>query len=121
MVINGGAHPVFEAQARLVDLECLAKIDVSTIKTVEALHVCDTRFNIPVIAPGRGGTIGQLPQGEGAVRRFNVFWLARNGNWLQRLRLAKIDGNWRSASQVIRGEEILLEELPPDFPKDALA
>jgi len=116
--INGSTHPVFDAQLRIADLECLER--ASAANGAIPFASCSTHFRIPTLIAGHGGEIGQIPLGEGKVRRFNIFWLARNGDWTQLLRLAKVNGVWRSATRILRGETVLYEDLPPDFPRDAL-
>lgn len=120
IAINGGAHTVFDAQVRVADLECFDKSKTS--KGAIPLESCYTILRVTnVITPNHSaGTIGQLSLAEGNVRRFNIFWTARNGDWIQYLRLVKVDGNWRSAIRVFRGEKVLFKDIPPDVPQEVL-
>jgi hypothetical protein len=120
IVINGGAHTVFDAQVRVTDLECFEKSVAS--KGVIPLMSCNSSFPVPsmITANHAAGPIGTLSLADGAVRRFNIFWSARNGDWVQLLRLVKVDGNWRSAIRVFRGEEVLFEEIQPEVPREVL-
>jgi hypothetical protein len=54
------------------------------------------------------------------VRRFNLFWSARNGDSIQLLRFVKVDGNWRSAIRAFRGDEVLFDEIHPDVLPEVL-
>ena len=118
MAINGGKHPVFDAQLHIADLDCLDRASAS--KGAIPLETCNMVLRVPVVTPGHLATIGQLSLGEGSVRRFNIFWSARNGDHVQFLRVAKIDGVWQSAIQVFRGNDMLCEQILPNFPRDAL-
>jgi hypothetical protein len=118
LAVNTSAHPVFNGSGNMADLECLERAFASK----GAIHptTCYNTLHVPNLAPGKAGEIGQLSLGEGIVRRFNIFWSARNGDWIQLLRLAKVNGIWRSATRVTRGTTVLHEDLQPDFPRDAL-
>jgi hypothetical protein len=120
IAVNGGAHTVFDAQVHIADLDCIEKSVAS--KGAIPLESCNSIFGVPsMITPNHGAaTVGQLSLAEGNVRRFNLFWSARNGDWIQFLRLVRVDGNWHSAIRVFRGEEVLFEEIQTGVPREVL-
>jgi hypothetical protein len=118
MVLNGSKHPVFDAHLRITDLDCLDKAAISNNPAVFAS--CSVGFGVPVLTGSHGTIVGQLALGDGPVRRFNIFWTARNGDHTQLLRLIKVNGIWRQATRVVRGGDLLLEQIVPDFPRDIL-
>lgn len=71
-----------------------------------------------VLTPGHSLLLAKLPLGTATRKRFNVFFSARNGSFSQLLRMAVVDGSWRSATRVIRDEKTVFEEADDDFPRD---
>ncbi len=47
---------------------------------------------------------------------FNVFFMARNGQWIQETRMRKIDKEWFNATRVKRGKNNLYEHVQKGFP-----
>jgi hypothetical protein len=120
MTVNGGTHTVFDAQVQIADVECIEKSVAS--KGAIPIESCNSfpPASRMITANHSAFMLGQLSLAGGNVRRFNLFWTARNGDWTQFLRLAKIDGKWRSAIRVFRGEEILFEEVESGVPREVL-
>jgi hypothetical protein len=53
--------------------------------------------------------------GDARIRRFNIFFIARNGSWVQMLRIARGPDAWLSATRVVRGSGVVLEEVDPAY------
>jgi hypothetical protein len=60
------------------------------------------------------------PLSQSDKRDFNVFFTARNGAYMQFLRLRRVQHEWRQAARVIVDEKVVFEKVDKDFPKDQL-
>jgi hypothetical protein len=61
-----------------------------------------------------------FPLSQSDKRDFNVFFTARNGAYMQFLRLRRVQCEWRQATRVIVDEKVVFEKVDKDFPKDQL-
>lgn len=111
--VHQGDHPIFDVDARIVDLDRLSK----------GMPIGDGfDFGIMVNIGNLPKSTAQLFPGSLALegsdsRRFNIFFSGRNGFFTQLLRLRKVDGRWVSAIRVLRGQAILLEKVDENFPR----
>lgn len=117
-VMNGGKHPVFDIRLRICDLECLEQI--APTNGVNIIETCNRTLGIPSLHASHAMVVGQMALEDDSIRRFNIFWSARNGDHVQLLRLITVNGVWQQASRVTRGNEVLHEQLFPGFPPEAL-
>jgi hypothetical protein len=117
LVQNPSAHPVFDAVARIVDLEALTNMHESGSVRLEA---CESYVHVPMLTAAHATRRPGFALGDSTVRGFNIFWSARNGDWFQLLRFAKVNGHWQQAIRVVRDDKILYEQLQQDFPIEAL-
>lgn len=75
------------------------------------------------MAPGSyAKTTGLRIPHHGKNVNFNVFYVARNGSWLQKLRMRWVGNGWALANRVLEGlgggKELMLE-VSPNYPRDA--
>ena len=96
-VVAQGKYPLYDLNVRIVDLE----------EAKKRSNFLGTSISFGEIVPG----ISRLQDikfefGNSESRSFNIFFSARNGSWVQLLRLRKLkDDRWVSATRVDRTGE----------------
>lgn len=120
-LIHQGEHPLFDVGIRIVDLE---KFDAyeGHPPSFEILQETDTYRSVSAVAAGYSADLGPFQIGTGDTRRFNVFFVARNGGFTQLIRYRRVEGQWRWATKVMRDSthEVLLEKVEPKYPRNAV-
>jgi hypothetical protein len=116
-VVHHGTHPLYGVVARIVDLEIMDQFKDAF--TAENLQKAETHHAVGDLAPGHAKMLpGIMSMGAGDVRRFNVFFSARNGSFHQLLRFRRVDGTWHTAIKV-EGPHSRFEDVKPGFPRNA--
>jgi len=110
--INPGKYPLYDVSARVIDLDEFKKNIMSGTTTVR----------IGNMTAGFAVTTGVRIPHQGKDFNFNFFYVARNGSWLQTLRMRWMGDGWASANRVAEGQgggrELLLE-VSTNYPRDA--
>ncbi len=116
MVVHQGDHPVYDLNARIVDLQEFAKVkDSLNLKTIQQT---ETNLQIGNMIKGTASMLREFQLGNSSKRDFNIFFSARNGLYTQLLRLRKVDGEWISAIKVEKDNEMIFEKVHEKFPID---
>jgi hypothetical protein len=126
-VSGKGKNPVSGVSIRIVDLDLMQE----TLPTgqIEAVRKGERSFSFPLPARYTGfmkPLYDIKPTPDTVSKRFNIFILARNGDFTGLLRLRRLeDGSWRLANRVIASFDdkrsgIVLEEIDRGFPVDIL-
>jgi hypothetical protein len=115
-VIHGGDHPIYDVNARIVDLQKFEKIKDDL--TFDNWNSADTIIHIGNMIKGTASIRGKIHLGKGNERGFNIFFSARNGLFVQFLRLQKVANKWVRATKVERDGKVLFEKVHENFPKD---
>ncbi len=109
--VHQGKYPLYDVSARIVDIDELKKN--VTLGTV--VHIGN-------MTPGFAATTGVRIRHHGKDFSFNIFYVGRNGSWLQELRMRWVGDGWASASKVTEGlgggKELLLE-ISQNYPRAA--
>lgn len=120
MVVHQGEYPLYDVNLRIVDLpEFRRAVDAGQLSLAGPGETTVDVGNMSARS-ARPIQVWQLPDGDQAS--YNVFFNARNGFWSQSLRLKRVGGEWKSATQVskdIMGDEkppLLHEQVDPEFP-----
>lgn len=105
VAIHAGEFPLYDIGARIVDLQSEAPDRWK-----------GTSIQIGDLIPHHAMLL-QLPYAwtPGDTRSANIFFTARNGDFVQLLRGYKINGSWRWASKVVRHGKTLEERIPDDL------
>jgi hypothetical protein len=119
--VHRGKHHLYDVRARIVDLE---KFDEMKGKfSLETMKYTDTNITVGDLVPGYSAMLSTINLGNSDIRRFNIFFTARNGGFTQLWRLRKIDGKWLEALRVTRTkgreDEVLLEKIDPKYPRNS--
>jgi hypothetical protein len=105
-VIHRGKYPLYDVSLRFADLD-RAKFDVQS-----AMRTYPVGNMTPALASIPGITI----QHDGRDINFNIFFVARNGMWIQSLRMPWIGNGWARATKIERNNEIVFQEVSANFP-----
>jgi hypothetical protein len=115
-VINDSTNPLYGLSVRLVDLDKFEKIPKNP--TLEALNQAQTIFLVGDLGPNQASNPGsiQVPS-DAEEARFNIFFMARNGESVELYRAKKLEGKWRAAIKVSRHNKQVYEKIDPAFPR----
>jgi hypothetical protein len=110
-----GKYPLYDLHARVVDLDEAKKQSRGFLGT--PIYIGEI---VPPMAQARDL---KFDFGNSESRSFNIFFSARNGIWVQLLRLRRLrDGRWVSATRVEReGEKrykLIYQNIDKDFPRN---
>lgn len=118
VAVHQGKHPIHNAHATMVDLDAMQRALESN--DTPGFFMSSWQLDVPSITPGHISSLRPIPMGAPGVRRFNILWSVRNGDYVQMLRLVHLNGNWISATIVKRDGIVLLEDVPDGFPPEVL-
>ncbi len=114
IVVHQGNHSTFDVNARMVDLQKSREIKDYTLTNLEQAQ---TTLQIGSLIKGTAIVVSPFDLGSSLERDFNIFFIARNGQFTQLLRLRKIDDKWVIATKVERDGKLIFEKIDKDFPK----
>ncbi len=118
MAIHEGDHPLYDVNARIVDLQKFEQIK-NNISLASMSH-SDTNISVGNMIPSHASMVQPWKLENDLEQSYNVFFTARNGGFTQLLRFKKINGKWVSATKVTNREnEVLHEKIDDNYPKDA--
>jgi hypothetical protein len=132
-IVQMGRSPLYDVAARVVDLAREPKpedIKNGVLNAEQAKSLMGVSYG-PFNLPANMALTGAIPP-IGLTGRYvaiNVFFTARNGSWSESLRFKRVDGQWRSAIEVVRDPadptrpsprraRILLTRVDPKFPRN---
>jgi hypothetical protein len=117
MAIHQGEHPLYDVNARIVDLQKFEKVKDNI--SLASMSYCDTNISIGNMIPSHALMIRQWKLENEPAQSYNIFFTARNGGHTQLMRLQKINGIWVSATKVTKGEsDVLYEKIDNNYPRD---
>jgi hypothetical protein len=114
-VIHQGDHPIYDINARIVDLEQIEKNGDNV--NLQIMQQAESSISIGNMIPNTASAFGSFPLGSTKSKSLNIFFSARNGLFTQLLRFRKIEGKWQTALKVIRNEKTIFEEITDDYPR----
>ena len=124
-LVHQGKHALFDLTVRVVDVEKFKSIvSVPGLSLRDVLQTDALRQNVGTLIPSSSITLSdRWPLPASDRKDYNVFFSARNGFFIQLLRLRRINGVWLRALRVTRdndkGETItLLEKIDDGYPRD---
>jgi len=116
MALNEGNHPLYDVTARIVDLEKFRKLKNNI--TLATLKIIDVNVDLGNMIPSHSRMYQKWDLRNSTEFSYNIFSSARNGNFVQQLRLIKINGKWVSATKVLKDNVELHLLIDESFPKD---
>ncbi len=116
--VHVGSYPLYGVEARIVRLEENGHVD--------QLNLSGTTVSVGDMIRGHAN-IQPVPMGLVIDQGFfnaNIFFTARNGDWVEQMRVRKIGGQYIRALFVrgrfasLKREEPMCETIDPGFPRD---
>src|SRR5882762_178828 len=100
MFVHVGRYPLYDVEARMVDLDEHARLTAaSDPSAINALVGATLR--VGNMTPGFSrGPLPALQHPSGQRISYNVFFVARNGAWVQQFRMRWVDNGWAVANKV---------------------
>jgi hypothetical protein len=112
-LVSKGKFPLYDIGIRIVDITMMKELKSLTSENLKKI---ETYYDIKNLHPGTAIRIGIIDKKEYDNRDFNIFFIARNGQWLQETRMRKINNQWTKATRVTKGKENLYKDILKDFP-----
>jgi hypothetical protein len=107
-IIHKGLYPLYDVAVRFSELARGKAFDIGG-----ALR----SYPVGNMAPGFAAMTGiRLPH-HGKDLEFNIFFTARNGTWIQFLRMRWVGDGGARATKVMRGTQELHREVSANFPR----
>lgn len=117
ILTNDNDYPLYDVQGRIVDLDEPFNPKIVQGRTVGS----GTTYTFGNLTPHSSAEMGTTFPTKSNERRFNIFFVARNGFFNEALRLVPdgncVSGSWIKALRVSRGDDVLMEEVDPKFPR----
>jgi hypothetical protein len=118
MASHEGKHPLYDVVARVVDLDDFEGRSYPT--SLIDFQAQDSVFSLGDMIPAHSLVAGQVANSNAGIKRFNIFWSARNGSFTQVLRYA-FDGQiWHMATRIRKNQgaesELIYEKIPEGYP-----
>jgi hypothetical protein len=115
VLVHVGKHPLYEISARIVDLDEFEKIKHNlTTNNIQQAEFHRQYGNLIV------GHVRMLQEnivlGSGNSRRFNIFFIGKNGGFTQLLRCRRVSEQWLFATKVVRSDRTFFEHIPEGYP-----
>jgi hypothetical protein len=110
-----GDYPLYDVDVRIVDLKRLKEHGISTSH--------DNTYHYKILIPDHSVSLNLkvIPNfiGVGETRRYNIFYTARNGSFMQSMQMQNVDGKLLHASIFYRDGEVFFEAVEHGYPKNA--
>ena len=117
IIIVAGDYPLYDLEYRIYDLDEPLQPRIVNGQEV-GLGTTYSAGNMPPQSTRLVGTTFPVKPG---TRRFNIFFVARNGFFNEALRLVPDQktkgGSWLKAIQVTKNNKVVLESIDPTFPR----
>lgn len=123
VIVNDGDTPLYDISFRMWD-----PIDYSASnqspKSLEDFLSRSFNANVGNLPPHSAKTVGNIRLPNSDSKNFEVNIIARNGSFLERLKLRKVRGQWKRAYRVHSGHNrdestVLIEKADTEFPRDS--
>jgi hypothetical protein len=117
--VQKGKYPLYDVQARIADLDEFKRLTDQKDFNAATAALLGTTLQVGNLTPGFASTMrAVLPHPSGQNFSYNVFYVARNGAWIQSLRMRWVGDGWAMANKVIGGPENkeLFREVSSNYP-----
>jgi hypothetical protein len=120
--VHQGKYPLYDVAARIVDLDEHARLTAAKDFIAASKALLGTNVVIGNMTPGFStdtGVLLQHPSGKNFT--YNVFYVGRNGSWVQFLRMRWTGDGWALATKVqgLNENNELYREVSPSYPLNA--
>lgn len=106
VAIQAGKYPLYGATAKVIDHKLAGEIIAKYGPTIpgDKLSASETYVTLGDLNQGSGANIPIQSLDGDVSRTFTIFFHARNGDWIERLRLRHVNGHWVQAIKVYKDE-----------------
>jgi hypothetical protein len=122
VAINDGNQPLYDVTFRMWDPADYGP-NVEPMRTLDDFNKNAYNVNVGNLSPHAAKTIGQIELPDSDAKNYEITIIARNGTFIERMKLRRVNGAWKRAFRVHSGynrdeSTILIEKIDPDFPRD---
>jgi hypothetical protein len=111
-----GKFPLYDVTARIVDLGEYRRLEAAKNFLAATTALQGTEVSVGSLTPGFSrGPMAALQHPSGRDFSYNVFFVARNGAWIQQLRMKWIGNGWSEATRISglsEGKELYQKVTP---------
>ena len=115
VAVHSGNHPIYDVEARIVDLDKVAQAAEHEEKMKELMG---RNFHIGKLAPGSARNVVLWNETVPGQLRLNIFFAARNGTYTQLYRRLRVHDGWATDNRVEHNGKNVLEKISDNFPRD---
>jgi hypothetical protein len=124
VLITNGKFPMYDVVANITDYRLVHKLE-SHGEGYSRYDKGTTSITIGNVLPGRAASITRMPLPNDIRHDFIVEFSARNGIYIQWVKLRKINGKWKHAYRVVKSKKvntvdnesgIIYEKIDPGYP-----
>ena len=120
MAVHVGAHPIFDVQIRVCDLDALHALQQEGGLTLHRMHEIERYYRVNSLTPGHSVDLGGVPLTQTDRHRFNMFMSARNGSYSQLFRAYRSNDEWKVGYQIQAHGKVIHESYNPPTFRDEL-
>jgi len=107
-IIHSGKYPLYDVKVRF------HQTGVPSSQSIAG----EKNYPLGNLAPGFATSSSVVRfQHHGKDINYNIFFAARNGGWVQILRMRWMGNGWAAANKVLKGKTVLLREVSNNFPR----
>jgi len=130
MLINEGDYPLYDISVKIDDVEKMMEIlhkeqdagnlpyDSTTLSNAMFAEASQV-LRIGNLGPHQAMQLSGIQIPSNVVKKsYNINIMARNGSLVQLLRYRRIDNQWKMAVKIMRGKDIIKENIDEDFPRN---
>lgn len=120
LFIHHGKFPLYDVKARVVDVGETKRLFEANNNAAAMVALNGTNLNVGNLTPGFAiGPVTALEHPSGQDFKYNIFFVARNGAWIQQLRMSWVGNGWARANRIsgLSEGKVLLEEISDNYPR----
>lgn len=114
VIFHHGGHVLYDVRVSIQDQKIFQEEAAARVAILSSINVV-----WPTVFPNIAAQTRDIPYPKLENREWvawNIHFIARNGQFFQALRWAKVGGQWHIATYVSRGGKTLREIIDKDFP-----
>lgn len=113
-LLHDGPYPVYDIAVRIVDL---GRLSASDVPYKDSMFENQYDFNVLIPQHSRQIVLNSpSPERSEDARDFNIYISARNGSWIQRLAMRRVNGIWVAATEIEKDGKSIYRTIEPTFP-----
>jgi hypothetical protein len=118
VLAHRGEHPLYDVKCRLIILGDYTKLP--SLSPMAYLSQNEKRLEIGALRSGAWGLQPDIVLSDEPTQGFNIFFEARNGTWVQMVRIRKVGDGYQWSTKVIKRindvDQVLYEHRSEEFP-----